>query len=145
MTFSYFVLYFHNATQHRYHVIDFLLLTIGGTIWHALQLNWSTLNCLVYGGLSAPRGVCVYFSYGIPETIELVHHGESIGETKTAGRAMSCPACSQVICGGGIKMVFLCLCAKFSKGLKREKNDRERPDDLRKHYSNTYYLPLFLL
>ena len=50
------------------------------------------------GGLSAPRGVCVYFSYGIPETVEWVHHGESfyIGEIKITGGAMPCPACSQV-------------------------------------------------
>ena len=50
------------------------------------------------GGLSTPRGVCVYFSYGIPETVGWVHHGESfyIGEIKITGGAMPCPACSQV-------------------------------------------------
>ena len=38
-------------------------------------------------------------SYGIPETVELVHHGESfyiIGEIKITGRAMKYPACSLV-------------------------------------------------
>ena len=45
-----------------------------------------------------PGGVCVYFSYGIPETVGWVHHGESfyIGEIKITGGAMPCPACSQV-------------------------------------------------
>ena len=40
----------------------------------------------------------MYFSYGIPETVEWVHHGESFykGEIKITGGAMPCPACSQV-------------------------------------------------
>ena len=40
----------------------------------------------------------MFFSYGTPETVEWVHHGESfyIGEIKITGGAMPCPACSQV-------------------------------------------------
>ena len=53
------------------------------------------LNFPVYeGGLCALKGICVYFSYGIPETVEWVHHGESfyVGETKNNrwNHAMSC-------------------------------------------------------
>ena len=124
MTFSYFVLYLDNATSYGYHVIDFTpynkrndmtCITTKlkhfefssawggshrGTIWHALLLNWSILNFPVHeGGLSAPRVVCVYFSYGIPETVGWVHYGESfyIGEIKITGGAMPCPARSWVI------------------------------------------------
>ena len=43
----------------------------------------------------------MYFSYGIPETVEWVHHEESfyihVGEVKITGGAMACPACSRVI------------------------------------------------
>ena len=79
--------------------LTFLLLIMRGTIWHVLQLDWSIFNFPVHeGGLSAPKGVSVYFSYGIPETVEWVHLGESFytGEIKITGGAIPCPACSQV-------------------------------------------------
>ena len=99
MTFSYFVLYIENATSYGYHVNDFFTpynernnMTCITTRLEHFEFSSA------WGGLSAPRGVCVYFSYGIPETVEWVNHGESfyIGEIKITGGAMPCPACSQV-------------------------------------------------
>ena len=85
MTFSYFVLYLDNATSYGYHVIDFF------TPYN----KRNNMTCITtrlkhfefssaWGGSQCPQGVSVYFSYGIPETVELVHHGESfyIGEIK---------------------------------------------------------------
>ena len=69
-----------------------------------ITTNWSILNFPVYrggGGSQCSQGVSVYFSYGIPETVERAHHGESfyIVEIKIIGWVMPCRACSHVIIG----------------------------------------------
>ena len=59
---------------------------------HLIEAFW-IFQCM--RGVSVPRGgVCVYFSYGIPEIVEWVHHGESFyirwDKNNQWSHAMSC-------------------------------------------------------